>query len=89
MWSESGSQSEEERKATSGFFLGIYLVLGITSVTMIFVRNMSFVKISVKSSRRLHHRIFQSVLMCPLSFFDTTPVGRITGRFSKDMNGID
>ena len=33
--------------------------------------------------------MLQTVLFLPVSFFDTTPVGRIINRFSQDMATID
>uniref|UniRef100_T1ILX3 ABC transporter domain-containing protein n=1 Tax=Strigamia maritima TaxID=126957 RepID=T1ILX3_STRMM len=42
--------------------------------------------IALIASSKLHQKMFQRVLHCPMSFFDTTPVGRILNRFSKDMD---
>ena len=43
----------------------------------------------VRSSFRLHRNVLRSVLAAPMSFFDTTPTGRILSRFSKDIHTVD
>lgn len=40
-------------------------------------------------SYRLFERLLRSVVAAPMSFFDTTPLGRVINRFSKDMTNID
>lgn len=37
----------------------------------------------------MHHTILNGVMRAPLLYFDTTPVGRILSRFSKDIDVID
>ncbi len=44
---------------------------------------------AIKASHQLHFRFLQQVLRCPMQFFDSTPVGRLVNRFSKDMESID
>jgi ABC-type multidrug transport system fused ATPase/permease subunit len=43
----------------------------------------------VHASETLHSDLLKSVLNAPQSFFDTTPIGRILSRFSKDLYSID
>lgn len=38
---------------------------------------------------KLHNYMLRAVMRFPLSFFDTTPVGRVLARFSSDMFVVD
>lgn len=44
---------------------------------------------SLKAARHLHFRLLHNILRLPVSFFDTTPLGRIINRFSRDTDVID
>ena len=41
------------------------------------------------AARRFHDASLIRVVRSPLSFFDTTPLGRILNRFSKDQDSVD
>ncbi len=42
-----------------------------------------------KASRKLHERMANAIFRSPMSFFDTTPAGRILNRFSSDIYHVD
>lgn len=50
---------------------------------------LSMVKGTVNSSVTLHRSLLEQIMRAPLSFFDTTPLGRIVNRFSKDIDTVD
>uniref|UniRef100_A0A8B9BLS7 ATP binding cassette subfamily C member 2 n=1 Tax=Anser brachyrhynchus TaxID=132585 RepID=A0A8B9BLS7_9AVES len=41
------------------------------------------------ASRIMHQRLLSNILRVPMSFFDTTPTGRIVNRFAKDIFTVD
>ena len=43
----------------------------------------------IKAAGNIHKDFLMKVLRAPMSFFDTTPTGRIVNRFSKDIESID
>ena len=44
---------------------------------------------TLKSAAAYHSKMLRRVLHAPMSFFDTTPMGRIVNRFSKDIDTLD
>ena len=43
----------------------------------------------VNASNILHKNLLKRVMQAPMAFFDTTPLGRIMNRFSKDLDMVD
>ena len=71
------------------FYLGFYALTCFTSGIFVFLRSMFLARFGVRASNELHRGLLASILRAPMSFFDTTPTGRILSRFSKDLYSID
>ncbi|KAJ1947623.1 hypothetical protein GGF37_000206, partial [Kickxella alabastrina] len=71
------------------YFIGVYVAIALASVFLILGRSLLQFWGSLKASRTLHESLLHTVLRAPVRFFDTTPVGRLINRFSKDMETID
>ena len=44
---------------------------------------------AIYASHSLHSNMLKNILRSPMSFFDTTPLGRVLNRFSKDIYVVD
>eukprot|EP00505_MAST-04D_sp_SCG-Rhode-Island_P001890 Stramenopile-MAST_4_protein_1890 len=67
----------------------IYLCLGV-AISIVFMMASTFYHMhALVASQALHNRVFKQVLQGAMSFFDTTPMGRIISNFSADLDIID
>uniref|UniRef100_A0A8K9UV60 ATP-binding cassette, sub-family C (CFTR/MRP), member 12 n=1 Tax=Oncorhynchus mykiss TaxID=8022 RepID=A0A8K9UV60_ONCMY len=78
---------------TNGLFNVFYqMIYGLVVVAMLvfsFIKGYSFTKVTLHASSKLHDTMFRNILNSPMSFFDTTPTGRMVNRFSKDQDEVD
>ncbi|CAE8630476.1 unnamed protein product [Polarella glacialis] len=70
-------------------FLNVYVALSFGVIVMMTTRDIIGTILGFRAARRMHAAMFASVLRAPMSFFQDTPHGRITNRFSKDTSEID
>ncbi|XP_051912382.1 ATP-binding cassette sub-family C member 3-like isoform X2 [Hippocampus zosterae] len=69
--------------------VGVYAALGITQGVLVMISSFTFAMGNIGAARKLHHNLLVNKLHTLQSFFDTTPIGRIINRFSKDIYLID
>lgn len=65
------------------FFNGLSTALFYMAKSLIFALN------CISSSIKLHHGMLLRTMQCPMYVFDTTPVGRILNRFTRDVDAVD
>lgn len=54
-----------------------------------FVGNVCFIGMFIKATKLMHNRLLHSVLRAQIHFFDSTPLGRIVNRFTKDVEATE
>ena len=74
---------------STGQYIGAYAALGVLQAALMFVFSFTLTILGTRSSRVMLQRAMTRVLRAPMSFFDTTPLGRITNRFAKDVDIMD
>ena len=81
--------SNKYPQLSTGTYIGIYAALAASAVIIMFVFSTYMTTCGTNSSRTMLQRAMTRVLRAPMAFFDTTPLGRITNRFSKDIQVLD
>ena len=71
------------------YYLGIYAVLGLVYMFISLAREGVLFAGSLTASKRVHRRLMESVTHAKFRFFDSTPLGQIMNRFSKDIESVD
>ncbi|OBZ77828.1 Oligomycin resistance ATP-dependent permease YOR1 [Grifola frondosa] len=74
---------------TQGDYMGVYAALGVSSGVFSFLLSFTFSLASLAAGLRMFKAALMAVLRSPVSFFDTTPLGRVMSRLSKDQDTLD
>ncbi|KAI8975515.1 multi drug resistance-associated protein MRP [Mycotypha africana] len=92
LWLKYWSNQNQNKGANHNvwFYLGIYALIGWSSTLFAMVQTLVlWVYCAIRSARVLHTEMLETIVRSPMSFFDTTPLGRILNRFSKDQHTVD
>ncbi|KAI8384080.1 multi drug resistance-associated protein MRP [Blakeslea trispora] len=92
VWLKHWSSNNQENGSNDRvwLYLGIYALIGWSATIFAFLQTMvMWVFCGIRSATHLHSHMLESVIRSPMAFFDTTPLGRILNRFSKDQHTID
>ncbi|KAG0001051.1 hypothetical protein BGZ79_005156 [Entomortierella chlamydospora] len=88
-WINDTGHQDREVRALS-YYLTIYgLLVIVNTIFDVAINYFCEVTCGMQGSITLHERLLTRVLRLPMSFFDTTPMGRIVNRFSSDINSVD
>ncbi|KAF9582884.1 hypothetical protein BGW38_010626 [Lunasporangiospora selenospora] len=92
-WNSSGPEGdggdEDTEPMDLDYYIGIYSLIAMMAVFLTIVRMFWQLYGSLRASRSLYEELLASIVRAPIRFFDTTPVGRLINRFSKDFEVID
>ncbi|KAF9990004.1 hypothetical protein BGZ75_003992 [Mortierella antarctica] len=81
--------TEDRFQLPTWTYIDIYVGTAFVQLAVVMLGSVMLVVAVIKSAKVMHDQAFVSVLQSPMSFFDTTPLGRILNRFSKDTDTID
>ncbi|KAJ7086114.1 ABC transporter [Mycena belliarum] len=80
---------ENKFHRSQGFYMAIYAFFGASQAITFFFMGSTFALLTYFASQNLHKRALKRVMHAPMSFFETTPLGRVMHRFTKDCDTID
>ncbi|KAL4375617.1 hypothetical protein HN51_009570 [Arachis hypogaea] len=67
----------------------VYLLIGVVSIVFMLIRTFLIAALGLLSSKHLFSQLMNSLFRAPMSFYDSTPLGRILSRVSADMSIVD
>ncbi|KAL7279088.1 hypothetical protein ACG7TL_006926 [Trametes sanguinea] len=73
----------------NSFYQTLYACLGVAQALFTFGVGAIMDEMGFLVSQNLHHDSIRNIFYAPMSFFDTTPMGRILSVFGKDIENID
>ncbi|XP_076594665.1 ATP-binding cassette sub-family C member 12 isoform X2 [Chaetodon auriga] len=71
------------------FYQFVYGMLMVVMVLLAVIKCFLYTGVTLKAACKFHNRMFKNIISSPMSFFDTTPTGRILNRFAKDQEEVD
>jgi ATP-binding cassette subfamily C (CFTR/MRP) protein 1 len=92
VWLKSWAEHNDEAGGNNdvGKYIGIYFAFGIGSAALVVIQTLIlWIFCSIEASRKLHEQMAYAIFRSPMSFFETTPAGRILNRFSSDIYRVD
>jgi ATP-binding cassette subfamily C (CFTR/MRP) protein 1 len=81
-WAQLNGDAEQSSWSRYGLILGLLALLALLSYLWIALYALRI----QHSSKTLYQAMLTSVLLSPITYFDSTPVGRILNRFTKGIH---
>lgn len=69
--------------------VAVYGAMGIASLGLTLANSLWWLERGLRAGQILHDRMLEALLRTGVRFFDSTPVGRVLQRFSRDVESVD
>lgn len=83
------SDSSTDSQVNVPYYLGVYALLGFFYIAISLTREAVLFWGSLHASWKIHDRLLRTVMHAKFRFFDSTPLGQLMNRFSKDVESVD
>ena len=82
-------QASGDNEVDAKYDLGVYVILAVLFMVITALREGVLFGGSLVASAHIHRRLMEAVMHAKFRFFDSTPLGQIMNRFSKDIELVD
>jgi ATP-binding cassette subfamily C (CFTR/MRP) protein 1 len=86
-WTDDPAAATDPR--LRNMYLAVYGTIGLFKSLTIMAATMIVSIFSLNAAIKLHRTMLLRIMRSPMSFFDTTPLGRILNRCGKDIDTVD
>ncbi|OCT83530.1 hypothetical protein XELAEV_18021671mg [Xenopus laevis] len=66
-----------------------FSILSCVGIIMCLATSIAVERTGLRVAKKLHSSLLNAIILAPMRFFETTPLGSILNRFSADFNTID
>lgn len=90
-WMAWATPPTQDQKSTvsSRVLILVYILLAIGSSICVLIRSLLLATVAIETAQRLFTTMLTCIFHAPMSFFDSTPTGRILNRASTDQSTVD
>ena len=88
VWLSYWTEDKFKNRSTS-FYMGMYSFFVFGSFIFLAILFTLICHIGIMASKKLNLKAVDRILHTPMSYLDTTPMGRILNRFTKDTDALD
>jgi ATP-binding cassette subfamily C (CFTR/MRP) protein 1 len=88
-WLTQWSSDNSTDPGTRDMYMAVYGAYGVAQALAVMGTSIILAIACLNASRDLHNSLLHRMFRYPMSFFDTTPIGRVLNRFSKDVDTCD
>ncbi|PYH90976.1 hypothetical protein BO71DRAFT_443522 [Aspergillus ellipticus CBS 707.79] len=89
-WARASDAAQpQDAPAAAGYFLAVYSLIGLLYAVATLARDLVVFAGALRGSTATYQALLAAVLHAPLAFFDRTPLGQLTNRFTKDVETVD
>lgn len=81
--------TNDDNEIDPSYYFKIYILINLMNILIGLAKYAITFFGGIRAGRKLYVSLLNRVLNAPLRFFDTTPIGRVVNRFSKDFESID
>ncbi|KAH8822118.1 multidrug resistance-associated ABC transporter [Flagelloscypha sp. PMI_526] len=74
---------------TQNQYIGMYAGIGASMALLTYFTTFAFLILTIIAGKHIFQRAFHALMNAPVSYYDTTPIGRILSRLSRDQDTID
>uniref|UniRef100_A0A803TBY3 ATP binding cassette subfamily C member 8 n=1 Tax=Anolis carolinensis TaxID=28377 RepID=A0A803TBY3_ANOCA len=80
---------EQECRFDHSYYSKIFTILCGLGIILCLITSIAVEWTGLKVAKKLHCLLLNKIILAPMRFFETTPLGSILNRFSADCNTID
>ncbi|KMT11999.1 hypothetical protein BVRB_5g099610 [Beta vulgaris subsp. vulgaris] len=79
----------ESSSVSRPIVIAVYAAIGFSMIVFLFARTFFLYILSIGVSTSIFSKLLKSLFRAPMSFYDSTPSGRILSRVSSDLSIVD